>query len=220
MGEEGEMVIRSDGRCYLDGSFMGVVQDIQVRSAGSAIQYNQAKERRMGKRDAAMHRTRDGEVVALAGMTSSHLVNTIAMFSTRMEEATKLIEQDPKQRTGRQAALYGKEDTTMPPEKYQAMVRGYYERIGPYITEAALRDDIDISKVRNIVRRALGREGIDPMAPGVSIGSTLLAQSGQARTSERALAAAVDDALMGGDGVDLESLGIELPDSPLLTSGD
>lgn len=113
------------------------------------------------RRDITKHRDRDGNVVNIAGMSDDHLKRTISLFSNTMTSATEGMLQNPQELSPRAKALYGGTCSLMTPDEYRKMVRGYYNRIGPYVLEAALRG-LD---VKDVLCKALGRIGRDPEAP-------------------------------------------------------
>lgn len=119
------------------------------------------------------HQDASGKVLNLAGMSDTHLRNTIGLFSQTMTEATKAMDSAPAELSRRAKALYGDTGTTMSPERYQKLVEGYYRKIGPYALEAALRG-IDIT---DILQAALGRKGRDEEAPELL--GTLKVEGGQ-----------------------------------------
>lgn len=114
--------------------------------------------------------------IPIAGMSDTHLYNTIRMKCTELAATTVNICTMGEQQSPRGKLLYGEQNAD--PETYRELMASTISNIGPYVTEACLRGMGEM--VRELLIAALGRNQMDLEAPGVP---------GRDRESERLLEA-------------------------------
>lgn len=99
-----------------------------------------------------MHRTKEGQIMPINTMEDKHLINTINLFITKLDDAKWVLEEND---SAFYRAVNGIEMDKSGAKNY---ANNFVEVVSPYITEAVIRG-LNLVEQRENMQNLLGREG-------------------------------------------------------------
>lgn len=111
-----------------------------------------------------MHRTRIGQVMPIAEMTDSHLLNTVQMLLNQAIDLRLIGEAPVKQMSEFELAFNDGQTPMMNPEQAGRKARNIMESCVPYVFELVLRGKMN-DDLMAMAQQAMGRKAIERSAP-------------------------------------------------------